>query len=588
VLGLLPDSWDATNPQWWPDWEGGSGDSGDSGDDDGLSKAVRNCGNGSPKKASWCKESNGAYPNDPDYAQKELSRLKGGVVTGYFLEDGTGVLSIPSFLQQGNDLLNFFDAIDDFLRDASGKNTSRLIIDLQQNYGGLKLLAVSVFKRFFYDREPWTGSRIRTTDMANTLGESYSSWWSGLETGKEGALDPNYQYFASSEWVVGNRINPSTGANYSSWDEYKGPVSDRHDTFSNLQLYNLSDQVFDSAGFQGWIPYGYGDEKPNPPPSSWAPDSIVLLTDGLCTSACAVFVELMAEQGGVKTVVVGGRPAAGPMQSASGSRGARLYSSEALDYDFSTLNDTIEDREAFARLPQRGNNDLFINFAGFNIRDQIRAGDKDAIPVQFKYDAADCRVYYTLQNIYNLKQLWKDVAAAAWDDQSLCVEGSTGYSVRNNATNPKTPPKRTAQAPNVDLEHITFSNLASNISGSPSLYDLIKKASVSTTDLRQCFDTKTSKDCKGTVLHCRSFPVDCTGEGKVFRKMSACLEDATNYNDVCGDNMVFQPTTDAESKKNVAKKNGVNALYEPVTVTNGYCVPLYVDAQKFSLGCPLQ
>ncbi|KAL5405541.1 hypothetical protein PMIN06_002127 [Paraphaeosphaeria minitans] len=588
VLGLLPDSWNASNPQWWPTWEGDNGDSGDDSNEQGPSQAVRNCKIGNPKNASWCVESNGAYPNDPDYAQKELSRLKGGVVTGYFLDDGTGVLSIPSFLQQGKDLLNFFDIIDQFLVNAAKKNTTRVIIDLQQNYGGLKLLAVSAFKRFFYDQEPWTGSRIRTTDMSHTLGESYSSWWSGLETGDDGALDPNYRYFASSEWVVGNRINPKTGANYSNWDEYEGPVSYRGGAFSNLQLYNLSDQVFDAAGFQGWIPYGYGGEKPNPPPPSWAPNSIALLTDGLCTSACAVFVELMAEQAGVKTVVVGGRPATGPMQTASGSRGARLYSSEALDYDFSNVNYTLENFEAYARLPQRDNNDLFINFAGFNIRDQIREGDKDAIPVQFKYDAAECRVYYTLKNIYNLEQLWKDVAAAAWDDPSLCVEGSTGYSERHNATEAKTPPKRTAQAPNMSLDHITFSDLASNISGSPSLYDVIQKDSVSTTDLKQCFDTNASTDCKGTTLQCRSFPVDCNGDGSVFKEMSACLQDTTNFAGACGDNMFFQPTTDADSKKNLPKKNGVNVPYQPVIVTDGYCVPYYVDTVKYGLGCPRQ
>ncbi|KAF2440206.1 hypothetical protein P171DRAFT_501223, partial [Karstenula rhodostoma CBS 690.94] len=588
VLGLLPDNWDASNIQWWPDWEEDSGDSGDDTNDDGPSQAILSCDNGNPKTASWCAESDGAYPNDPDYAQKELRRLKGGVVTGYFLGYGTGVLSIPSFLQQGKDLLNFFDTIDEFISDAAKRKPPRLIIDLQQNYGGLNLLAVSVFKRFFYDQEPWTGSRIRTNSMANTLGESYSAWWSGLETGGDGALDVHYRYFASSEWVAGNKINPKTGANYTSWNEYNGPIPDRADTFTNLQIYNLSDHVFDTASFQGWIPYGYGDDEASAPAPPWAPDNIVLLTEGLCTSTCAVFVELMAQQAGVKTVVVGGRPAIGPMQTASGSRGARIYSSEALDYDFSNVNDTVEDYDAYAKLPQRGNNDLFINFAGFNIRDQIRQGDKDAIPVQFKYDAADCRIYYTLNNIYNLKQLWQDVAAAAWDDPSLCVEGSTGYSVRHNATEPKTPPKRTAQAQDLSLNHINFSDLATNIIGSPTLYDAIKKDIVTTTNLQQCFDLDTSKDCKGTVLQCRSFPVDCNGNGRVFRKMNACLLETTNVAADCGDNMFFQPTTDADSKKNVPRKNGLDVNYERVTITDGYCQPYYVDAAKYGLGCPLQ
>lgn len=252
VLGILPASWNATNPQWWPNATAESGDSGEGGIDNTTSPVDLLCASGNPGSENWCAQSFGAYPNDPDYTQKDLGRLKGGVVTGYILDEKTGVLSIPSFLQQGNDTLNFFRSVDDFIGDAAEKNISRVVIDLQQNYGGLSLLAVSVFKRFFYNQEPWTGNRIRTTEMASTLGESYSSWWHGLESGTDGALDPNYQYFASSEWVVGNRINPATGANYSTWDEYAGPVVDRGDTFSNVQLYNLSDQVFDAAGFQGW------------------------------------------------------------------------------------------------------------------------------------------------------------------------------------------------------------------------------------------------------------------------------------------------------------------------------------------------
>lgn len=293
----------------------------------------------------------------------------------------------------------------------------------------------------------------------------------------------------------------------------------------------------------------------------------------------------MTAQAGVKTVVVGGRPTTGPMQRASGSRGARIYSSEALDYDFINVNDTLKDYDAFAKLPQRDNNDLWINFAGFNIRDQIRQGDSEAIPAQFKYDAADCRLYYTLANIYNLTQLWTDVATAAWDDPSLCVADSTGYSTRNASAETKPPPKRTTQAPDLNLDHITFSDLVSNISSTPSLYDVFQRTSISTTNLKQCFDTVTSKGCTGAT-HCRAFDVDCTNTGTFFRPMAACLPDTTNFAGACGDNMYFTPTVDAFSKRNVPQKNGKTVDYEPVIVTNGYCVPYYVDVAKYNIGCP--
>jgi len=44
-------------------------------------------------------------------------------------------------------------------------------------------------------------------------------------------------------------------------------------------------------------------------------EDIVILTDGVCSSTCSMFVEVMHNDAGVKTVVVGGRPSYGPMQA---------------------------------------------------------------------------------------------------------------------------------------------------------------------------------------------------------------------------------------------------------------------------------
>ncbi len=47
---------------------------------------------------------------------------------------------------------------------------------------------------------------------------------------------------------------------------------------------------------------------------------------------------MMTHQAGVRTITVGGRPAHGPMQAASGSRGALEYSVDLLDEDFAQAN----------------------------------------------------------------------------------------------------------------------------------------------------------------------------------------------------------------------------------------------------------
>ena len=143
----------------------------------------------------------------------------------------------------------------------------------------------------------------------------------------------------------------------------------------------------------------------------------------------------MVHQAGVRTVVVGGIPGNGPMQAVSGSRGAAAYSADILDSDMefaSAINNT-----AMTVLPQnRDDSGMDVSFAGFNLRDQMR--QNDTVPLQFQYEAADCRIYYTFANAYNLTRLRLEAATAMFDDPSLCVPGSVGYTSSHGYT-PKYP-----------------------------------------------------------------------------------------------------------------------------------------------------
>lgn len=123
------------------------------------------------------------------------------------------------------------------------------------------------------------------------------------------------------------------------------------------------------------------------------------------------------------------------MQAASGTRGALAYSARLLDNDlaWAGLLDATANR-TFPNIPpnnQYRDSGIWTTSFGINLRDQIREdelGRDDAVPLQFKYEAADCRLYYTLYNLYSMPRQWRDVAAAAWNDSSLCVDGSTGFS----------------------------------------------------------------------------------------------------------------------------------------------------------------
>ena len=144
-----------------------------------------------------------------------------------------------------------------------------------------------------------------------------------------------------------------------------------------------------------------------------------------------MFVELMHHLAGVRTITVGGLPQPGPIQAASGSRGAQMYHSFDLDEDIevaSALNDT-----AANILPQdRADLNFTMQSATFNLRDQIRQGED--FPLQFAYQAADCRIFWTQNSINNFTDLWSRAATAIWDNPSLCIADSTNFSSSDTDT----------------------------------------------------------------------------------------------------------------------------------------------------------
>lgn len=404
---------------------------------------------------SWRDLSSGAYP-DPDVFQPGLSITGEGIVSGYLLDDAA-VLSIPSFQQTGWAVGNFTTTVSYFISNATEANLSRVVIDLQQNSGGALVLVFATFKQFFPDLDPFAGSRRRDHPLGNILGESFTAYFDGLTT-----ENPDYDYTVSNDWVITPRLNAETGRNFTTWSEYYGPVQEKGDLFSVTERYNLSSEIFDFSLFGGWAPYGY---TPGNLPTDGRPfeaSNIVLLTDGACASACAMFVELFT-QAGARTIVVGGRPSTGPMQAVGGNRGAAPYSADALDYDITTIgfnNDTAKALLPSTNIDGQRDSGMWTNYLGVNLRDQVRPND--TTPLQFKYEAADCRIFYSLENVYNMSRLWRDAVAASFDDSSLCVEGSTGYS--GNSSKPA-PTPLDLPIPSIDQGDSNVADITSDLTG---------------------------------------------------------------------------------------------------------------------------
>jgi hypothetical protein len=75
---------------------------------------------------------------------------------------------------------------------------------------------------------------------------------------------------------------------------------------------------------------------------------------------------------------------------------------------------------------------------GVNLKDNLRAGDASGTPLEFIYEAADCRMFFTPPMVSDVTALWKGVAdrmfagaaggnATAAAGMKGCVAGSMGH-----------------------------------------------------------------------------------------------------------------------------------------------------------------
>jgi len=303
------------------------------------------------------------------------------------------------------------------------------------------------------------GNRLRAHPFADALGNTFTTYYTTQSIDAE-----FYDQLSADVWVAPVYLNAATGQNFTSWPEFFGPHQDNGDFFTTPQRNNLSSIIFDENAtgdndqLNGIVVFGYAN-RTSTAPQPYPAQQIVLLTDAFCSSACATFVELMHHQAGVRTVVAGGRPEPGPMQAVGGTRGAQSYTSVDIDQDIevaeilnTSVTNVVPDRSV-------GN---YINFAGFNIKDAIRPGEN--FPLQFAYEAATCRIFYTQHTVYNYLNLWNYVVDAVWRNPSLCIDGSANGTtiLPTNTTGPTKNQKAITEANDQDIANLILTGLASS------------------------------------------------------------------------------------------------------------------------------
>ncbi len=355
---------------------------------------------------------------------------KAGYIAG-FLPEGPGVsdvaiLSVKSFLgNQGPaaltqdpvvQLQDFYNVTIDFLRTATATNRSKLILDVQGNSGGLvSNLATLYFALFPSQTFPLLFQGRAHPQLA----------WLGAQLWNNS--DPN-----AFSWPFQGFVKPDSRP-WTSFAEFYGPYNDTshppRGAYTHLAQYKV--QTNTSGQFS----------IPVLPPWSTPPfraQDITILTDGQCGSACALLVEMLTHAHGVRTVALGGRPLAAPMQAVGQAKGGPVMSFASFpDFDRAkvpeglrmppvSLSNKISHTSYKPPLRLAGI-DLLGWGAGvsFNVANMLPFGEeKGGLPLQMRYEAANCKLFFTWEMAREIEAVWRAVAGVAWRG-SKCVRGST-------------------------------------------------------------------------------------------------------------------------------------------------------------------
>ena len=136
---------------------------------------------------------------------------------------------------------------------------------------------------------------------------------------------------------------------------------------------------------------------PSPPfPSS----NILFLTNGLCQSACALVGAYMQGVSGVKTVTVGGVVNQSMEIENTGGGQVQLYESFLAEIANLNLQSSPTAPQPFP---------LLKTSFSFTLRQALNLVN-ESLPLEFTFVPSDYRVPYTYVNVFDLSQLYMDVA----------------------------------------------------------------------------------------------------------------------------------------------------------------------------------
>lgn len=320
----------------------------------------------------------------------------------------TAVIAVKSFMTNDTtadlekDMDEFADLVNDLVGNSSDAGAKRLIIDFQGNGGGTLGNLAALVNVLFPRDDIWMPMRARANEVLDWMGSTAS------------ANRVDMSEFFPFDFRVSHGEDDKL---FGQWSDFYKNEEILGDQFTQLfQPIFLTLMVAEPRRF-GKSRHGeYFD-----------PANVVIVTDGYCASACAIAVGLLTRTLGIHTVAMGGRPIEAPMQAIGGTKGGPVVGLDIAQRTFMNIAATESRPRAldadtfFSNPPLAGPpaQTFVVNTANVHLHN-----DNDGVPVQFLYEAANCKLFYTWETLTNMTLLWGAVADIKWNG-APCVAKST-------------------------------------------------------------------------------------------------------------------------------------------------------------------
>lgn len=317
----------------------------------------------------------------------------------------------------------FFNVTIDFIRAAKAANRSKLILDVQGNSGGLIYNLATLYFALF----PGTGTNTTLPQLSQARAHPQLAWMGGQLW--NATTSPT-----NGIWPLDNFIRPDHQP-WTSFADLYGPHPAPHGEYTTPSLFNVTDytRLFVTHEDPRTANASQYTAPWTEPP--FAPEDILIVSDGQCGSACAMLVSMLVHAHGVRTVAVGGRPLMAPMQAVGQTKGGPVLNFGMMpEVDREAVPEGLmipPAAEGFApplRVPAiEGVKGLgWGSTVLFNVVNMFPWGEKveGAVPLQMRYEAANCKLFFTWEMARDITAVWGAAAAAAWRG-GKCVPGST-------------------------------------------------------------------------------------------------------------------------------------------------------------------